>query len=105
MTEDPSFDIVDAWLTDAPYSLTDCERFFAEPSTTRQRQYEALRAFYLERLPSAEVARRFGYSAGAFELSGSYATPFACATCRNSSLSRDGAHVSNPRKAAPTTRS
>jgi hypothetical protein len=52
--------------TNAPYSLTDCERFFAEPSTTRQRQYEALRAFYLERLPSAEVARRFGYSVGAF---------------------------------------
>jgi hypothetical protein len=50
----------------SPYSLTDCERFFAEPSTTRQRQYEALRAFYLEHLPSAEVARRFGYSVGAF---------------------------------------
>jgi hypothetical protein len=52
--------------TNSPYSLTDCERFFAEPSTTRQRQYEALRAFYLEHLPSAEVARRFGYSVGAF---------------------------------------
>jgi transposase len=50
----------------SPYSLTDCERFFAEPSTTRQRQYEALRAFYLEHLSSAEVARRFGYSVGAF---------------------------------------
>ncbi len=50
----------------APYELTDCQRFFAQPSTTRQRQYEALRAFYLERLPSAEVARRFGYSEGAF---------------------------------------
>ncbi len=49
-----------------PYSLTDCERFFAEPSTPRQRQYEALRAFYLEHRPSAEVARRFGYSVGAF---------------------------------------
>ena len=52
--------------TNSPYSLTDCERFFAEPSTTRQRQYEALRAFYLEHLPSAEAARRFGYSVGAF---------------------------------------
>jgi hypothetical protein len=47
-------------------TLTDCERFFADPSTTRQRQYEALRAFYLEHLPSAEAARRFGYSVGAF---------------------------------------
>jgi transposase len=52
----------------APYSLTRCRRFFAEPATARQRQYEALRAFYLERLPSAEVARRFGYSPGAFRV-------------------------------------
>jgi hypothetical protein len=48
----------------APYSLTDCEQFFAEPSTARQRQYEALRAFYLEHLPSTEVARRFGRHEG-----------------------------------------
>jgi len=34
----------------------------------RQRQYEALRAFYVEELPSAEVARRFGYSPGAFRV-------------------------------------
>jgi len=34
----------------------------------RQRQYEALRAFYVEQLPSAEVARRFGYSQGSFRL-------------------------------------
>jgi len=34
----------------------------------RQRQYEALRAFYVEQLPSAEVARRFGYSTGAFRV-------------------------------------
>ena len=52
----------------APYSLTDCRRFFAKPATVRQRQYEALRAFYLEGLPSAEVARRFGYSPGSFRL-------------------------------------
>jgi transposase len=52
----------------APYILTDCRRFFAKPATTRQRQYEALRAFYLDRLPSAEVARRFGYSPGAFRV-------------------------------------
>lgn len=52
----------------APYSLTKCRRFFAQPATPRQRQYEALRAFYLEQLPSAEVARRFGYSPGAFRV-------------------------------------
>jgi hypothetical protein len=52
----------------APYSLTKCRRFFTEPTTPRQRQYEALRAFYLEDEPSAEVARRFGYSPGAFRV-------------------------------------
>ena len=52
----------------APFSLTDCRRFFAKPATARQRQYEALRAFYVDQLPSAEVARRFGYSAGTFRV-------------------------------------
>src|SRR5258706_4887086 len=52
----------------APYRLTECRRFFTVPATARQRQYEALRAFYLEELPSAEVARRFGYSPGAFRV-------------------------------------
>src|SRR3974390_1770280 len=51
-----------------PIDLTKCRRFFAEPATPRQRQYEALRAFYFEGLPSAEVARRFGYSPGAFRV-------------------------------------
>jgi transposase len=52
----------------APYSLTDCRRFFARPATARQRQYEALRAFYVDGLPSATCARRFGYSPGAFRV-------------------------------------
>ena len=52
----------------APSRLTDCRRFFAEPSTARQRQYEALRAFFFEGVPSAEAARRFGYSPGAFRV-------------------------------------
>src|SRR5229473_1259911 len=52
----------------APYRLTDCRRFAARPATPRQRQYEALRAFYMDGLPSAEVARRFGYSPGAFRV-------------------------------------
>ncbi len=52
----------------APYSLTDCCRFFEEPATPRQRQYEALRAFFVEELTSAEAAQRFGYSPGAFRV-------------------------------------
>jgi transposase len=52
----------------APYSITKCRKLFAEPATARQRQYEALRAFYLEGLPTSEAARRFGYSPGAFRV-------------------------------------
>jgi len=52
----------------APKDLTECRRFFAAPAAARQRQYEALRAYFLEALPSAEVARRFGYSPGAFRV-------------------------------------
>ena len=36
--------------------------------TARQRQYEALCAYFLEQRPSAEVARRFGYTPGAFRV-------------------------------------
>jgi hypothetical protein len=51
-----------------PFSLTDCQRFFEQPATARQRQYEALRAYFLEEVPSAEAARSFGYSPGAFRV-------------------------------------
>jgi transposase len=52
----------------APITLTKCRRFFAQPKIARQRQYEALRAYFLDDQPSAEVARRFGYSPGAFRV-------------------------------------
>jgi hypothetical protein len=50
-------------LTDRQAAL-----FFAAPESAGQRQYEALRAFFVEQLPSAEVARRFAYSPGAFRV-------------------------------------
>jgi hypothetical protein len=40
--------------------------FFSAPDSTRQRQYEALRAYFLEDRSAAEVAARFGYSLAAF---------------------------------------
>ena len=52
----------------APYSLAECRRFFEEPATARQRQYEALRAYFVEEMPSSEAARCFGYSPGAFRV-------------------------------------
>jgi len=36
--------------------------YFAEPAEPAQRRYEALRAYFVEELPAAEVAARFGYS-------------------------------------------
>src|SRR3954454_15933395 len=41
-------------------------RRFLEPSNSTHRQYEALRAFFVDRLPSAEAAKRFGYTPGSF---------------------------------------
>src|SRR5215831_784808 len=43
-------------------------RFFLAPEFPLQRQYEALRAFFVEEEPSVDVARRFGYSQGAFRV-------------------------------------
>jgi len=51
-----------------PNKLTNMARFFLEPSNTTHRQYEALRAYFVEDLSSAEVARRFGYSSGSFRV-------------------------------------
>src|SRR5215472_13414778 len=44
------------------------QKFFLTPQSPVQRQYEALRAFFVDEEPSTEVARRFGYSAGAFRV-------------------------------------
>src|SRR6266446_2312122 len=52
----------------APKDLTECARFFAEPSHPRQRMYEALRAYFFEGHPSQEVAYAFGYSPGSFRV-------------------------------------
>lgn len=48
--------------------LTDPKQFFLEPSNSAQRQYEALRAFFVEEIPSAEAAKRFGYTPGSFRV-------------------------------------
>ena len=45
---------------------TPCCRFFLEPSCVPQRQYEALRAVFIDRCRQNDVAERFGYSYAAF---------------------------------------
>lgn len=52
----------------APKELTECQEYFLEPSNPRQRQYEALRAYFVEGRPSSEVAREFGYTPGSFRV-------------------------------------
>ncbi|MDH3461952.1 MAG: hypothetical protein OEM00_13485 [Burkholderiaceae bacterium] len=52
----------------APKDITECRRFFAEPSHPRQRQYEALRAFFVDDRSSHQVARTFGYTPGSFRV-------------------------------------
>lgn len=51
-----------------PEPLTELERVFLEPANPTQRQYEALRAYFVEGLPSHEAARRFGYTPGSFRV-------------------------------------
>ena len=52
----------------APKDLSDIRRFFLVPQTPKQRQYEALRAYFVDARPSQEVARAFGYSVSAFHV-------------------------------------
>ena len=44
----------------------DPHRYFAHPKSPGQRQYEALRAFYVDNLPARAVADRFGYTVPSF---------------------------------------
>ena len=48
--------------------LTEVARVFLEPRNATHRQYEALRAYFVEGLPSAEAASRFGYTPGSFRV-------------------------------------
>jgi len=53
---------------DKPKDLSEVRRFFLQPASAKQRQYEALRAYFVEGRPGPEVAAAFGYSAGAFHV-------------------------------------
>jgi len=50
-------------ITDA-----DLARVFLEPAGPVHRQYEALRAYFVEQVSSAEAAERFGYTPGSFRV-------------------------------------
>ena len=48
--------------------LTLLERAFLQPVNATHRQYEALRAYFVDKVPSKEVAERFGYTSGSFRV-------------------------------------
>ncbi len=48
--------------------LTKIAKIFVEPTNSTHRQYEALRAYFVEGRPSDEVAARFGYTPGSFRV-------------------------------------
>jgi Transposase DDE domain len=48
--------------------LTNLAQIFLQPSGSLHRQYEALRAFFVEHLPARKVAQRFGYTYGSFRV-------------------------------------
>lgn len=65
-------------------SLTDkqASQFFAAPESALHRQYEALRAYFIDHLPSAAVAQRFAYTPGSFRV--------LCHQFRHNADKRDG---------------
>ena len=52
----------------APKQINALRRFFLEPGGSKHRQYEALRAYFIEGRTAAQVANDFGYSIGSFHV-------------------------------------
>src|SRR5262249_7521196 len=55
-------------MNDTPKDLKKCRRFFGEPRSPPQRQYEASPALCVDGLASADDAKRFGYAPGTFRV-------------------------------------
>jgi len=49
-------------------NITSIQARFLNPTNSTHRQYEALRAFYVDKISSSDAARCFGYSAGSFRV-------------------------------------
>src|SRR2546422_899967 len=56
-TRGKSINLTEVWLMDD----TGCRGFFLEPVATYHRQYEALRAFFIEGRRLHDIAQQFGY--------------------------------------------
>ncbi len=49
-------------------SLSEDARYFLEPKNSKHRQYEALRAYFVENLQVKVISEQFGYTSGAFHV-------------------------------------
>jgi len=63
-----TFDVSFVLVESSPDLLTSEARFFLEPASPAHRQYEALRAYFVEGISSPLVAERFGYTPGSFRV-------------------------------------
>jgi transposase len=55
-------------LKSSTKKLTNYARCFLQPANSTHRQYEALRAYFVENLSSKQTAKRFGYTEGSFRV-------------------------------------
>lgn len=55
-------------LNSEPEKITDLAQVFLQPANSTHRRYEALRAYFVDKLRGKEVAHRFGYSEGSFRV-------------------------------------
>jgi transposase len=55
-------------LISSSEKLNKFTRLFLEPANSTHRQYEALRAYYVDGLSGKEAAKRFGYTEGSFRV-------------------------------------
>jgi len=55
-------------LNSSTEKITTFARFFLQPANSTHRQYEALRAYFVEGLTNKQVAKRFGYTEGSFRV-------------------------------------
>jgi hypothetical protein len=79
---------------------TPCLDYFCYPAHTPQRQYEALRAVFVEHQPLAAVAARFGYRYGSLRnLVSDFRAPLSGRPARQSSFSPQDSAVRRSRAA------
>lgn len=88
-----------------------CRDFFLEPKSTFHRRYEALRAFFIEGRPPAEVAARFGYKPAALNVlisrfrraaRGQDVPPFSSRTAADGHRAGRGARTATGRRRPPS---